>query len=374
MDLFYVDTTPDPSLLQKEPDFIPLKTKRNKKKKKALPVEEELDDELVQDYIENTDAIEHYFHQYESDQDSAIDALVYEELMENEDEVDYDSDSQDLDDFLDDKMMDHLTLESEDNYDLLANESASDDENYLKNEISDSDDIPSMDEERRNFEGASSSWTPRKQKASLMDQEKTFNRLNGDFDQFNRLNAHESLSKSAQRKLAKRELKTKRKNLRQQAQNREEQSMALAEALSKRNAAPELVKFLEKMNQEIRTFVNTNHESTLLPPMPGKVKWSGLPKMLLKATDASPKSFNNPHFRAKKPTPRKSMPQDKEKPKMGEVVGSKAKPLDDANIGHRMLKAMGWTPGTSLGQSTSGGIVDPIQVTIRSKRGGLGGE
>ncbi|KAL2916217.1 squalene synthetase-like protein [Polyrhizophydium stewartii] len=59
-------------------------------------------------------------------------------------------------------------------------------------------------------------------------------------------------------------------------------------------------------------------------------------------------------------------------PEVGHVVGGHAKPIDASNVGHRMMLAMGWRPGQSLG--TDGvGIVDPVAVTVRSKRGGLGG-
>ena len=60
-------------------------------------------------------------------------------------------------------------------------------------------------------------------------------------------------------------------------------------------------------------------------------------------------------------------------PKMGDIVGGSAPPLNsDSSIGHHMLLKMGWNPGDSLGDGT--GILEPIQAVVRSKRGGLGAE
>ncbi|KAJ3089778.1 G patch domain-containing protein 2 [Phlyctochytrium bullatum] len=63
-------------------------------------------------------------------------------------------------------------------------------------------------------------------------------------------------------------------------------------------------------------------------------------------------------------------------PKPGDIVGDKAQPLPAENVGHKMLLSMGWTPGASLGSSQAGetAIKEPLQVTVRSKRRGLGAE
>ncbi|KAJ3053765.1 hypothetical protein HK097_003450 [Rhizophlyctis rosea] len=53
-----------------------------------------------------------------------------------------------------------------------------------------------------------------------------------------------------------------------------------------------------------------------------------------------------------------------------EVVGGSAAPIGEGNVGHRMLMAMGWKPGQALGQE--GGIVNPVDVMVRSRRAGLG--
>lgn len=53
------------------------------------------------------------------------------------------------------------------------------------------------------------------------------------------------------------------------------------------------------------------------------------------------------------------------------VVGGKAPPLDDSNVGNRMLQGMGWVPGMGLGPK-GGGIQDPITACVRPRRLGLG--
>ncbi|CAO3649256.1 unnamed protein product [Cunninghamella echinulata] len=58
------------------------------------------------------------------------------------------------------------------------------------------------------------------------------------------------------------------------------------------------------------------------------------------------------------------------KPK-GKIVGQHAAPLASNNIGHKMMAAMGWKEGESLG-SNKDGILGPIEVRIRTKRRGLG--
>ncbi|CAO3677136.1 unnamed protein product [Rhizopus microsporus] len=52
----------------------------------------------------------------------------------------------------------------------------------------------------------------------------------------------------------------------------------------------------------------------------------------------------------------------------GKVVASDAQPISSNNIGHRMLSAMGWKEGDSIG----GGIKEPIKAVVRAKRRGLG--
>lgn len=46
-------------------------------------------------------------------------------------------------------------------------------------------------------------------------------------------------------------------------------------------------------------------------------------------------------------------------------------PLDDSNVGNKMLKSMGWSEGTGLG-TLAQGQVDPVPVIKRIKRRGVG--
>lgn len=54
----------------------------------------------------------------------------------------------------------------------------------------------------------------------------------------------------------------------------------------------------------------------------------------------------------------------------GQIVGDLAPPIETENIGNQMLRKMGWIGG-SLG-SAGDGIVEPISVTIKLSRRGLG--
>ncbi|KAL0140511.1 hypothetical protein V8B55DRAFT_1507946 [Mucor lusitanicus] len=58
-------------------------------------------------------------------------------------------------------------------------------------------------------------------------------------------------------------------------------------------------------------------------------------------------------------------------PSHGTVVAFDAAPINETNVGHRMLAAMGWKQGEALG-SKSEGIVAPIEAIIRRKGRGLG--
>ncbi|KAJ7104219.1 hypothetical protein B0H15DRAFT_766497 [Mycena belliarum] len=50
-------------------------------------------------------------------------------------------------------------------------------------------------------------------------------------------------------------------------------------------------------------------------------------------------------------------------------------PLPDTNVGHRLLLAQGWTPGSSLGQNWEegrAGLTAPLEVASTTRRAGLG--
>ena len=54
-----------------------------------------------------------------------------------------------------------------------------------------------------------------------------------------------------------------------------------------------------------------------------------------------------------------------------DVVGGQAAPLDETNVGNRILQGMGWCPGMGLGPNGMG-IKDPIMAYVRPRHVGLG--
>ncbi|KAI3658178.1 hypothetical protein MP638_000861 [Amoeboaphelidium occidentale] len=65
--------------------------------------------------------------------------------------------------------------------------------------------------------------------------------------------------------------------------------------------------------------------------------------------------------------------RDSSKMKEGSVIGRNAKPIEESNVGHEMLRLMGWSQGEALGStSQSAGLIDPIAVKILGKKKGLG--
>ncbi|KAI8367698.1 uncharacterized protein BYT42DRAFT_135691 [Radiomyces spectabilis] len=65
------------------------------------------------------------------------------------------------------------------------------------------------------------------------------------------------------------------------------------------------------------------------------------------------------------------MTHPESKPVPGTIVGSDALPIGQTNLGHRMLSAMGWREGDTLG-TTNTGITAPVEAIVRSKNLGLG--
>ncbi|KAM7272131.1 hypothetical protein ACFE04_031345 [Oxalis oulophora] len=49
-------------------------------------------------------------------------------------------------------------------------------------------------------------------------------------------------------------------------------------------------------------------------------------------------------------------------------------PISQSNIGFKLLKQMGYTPGTSLGKEGTSGRVEPVGIDIRRSRAGIGTE
>ncbi|KAI9276045.1 hypothetical protein BY458DRAFT_532990 [Sporodiniella umbellata] len=83
-----------------------------------------------------------------------------------------------------------------------------------------------------------------------------------------------------------------------------------------------------------------------------------------------------PYTKSKKPASKHSKKKEKkaqgtDKPSHGAIVAHHAKPIEDTNVGHRMLAAMGWQQGQALGTNNTG-IVAPIEAIIRRDKLGLG--
>ena len=59
-----------------------------------------------------------------------------------------------------------------------------------------------------------------------------------------------------------------------------------------------------------------------------------------------------------------------QKHKEGTHVGKGAKQISEDNIGHRLLRSMGWLSGQGIGQT--GGRTEPVLATVKMSRSGLG--
>jgi len=53
-------------------------------------------------------------------------------------------------------------------------------------------------------------------------------------------------------------------------------------------------------------------------------------------------------------------------------VNSINEPIPENNIGNKMLRNMGWLPGTSLGNQSPSNLLTPIVAVKRPNRIGLG--
>ncbi|KAI8920291.1 hypothetical protein DFJ77DRAFT_427258 [Powellomyces hirtus] len=105
--------------------------------------------------------------------------------------------------------------------------------------------------------------------------------------------------------------------------------------------------------------------------------WSRLVEKVVAEADGklsgntrSPQSFNK-SYKERKAGKLPGPPNEDAKPKLGSIVGHGSAAIAETNVGHRMLKAMGWAPGQALGADGSG-LINPVEVTIRGKRAGLG--
>ncbi|KAI4729845.1 hypothetical protein E4T49_02159 [Aureobasidium sp. EXF-10728] len=56
----------------------------------------------------------------------------------------------------------------------------------------------------------------------------------------------------------------------------------------------------------------------------------------------------------------------------GDVVGHNASEIPETNFGRKLMEKMGWAAGMSLGKEGSGGLLVPVQATVKSGKAGLG--
>ncbi|KAI8617104.1 hypothetical protein BC830DRAFT_1115197, partial [Chytriomyces sp. MP71] len=251
----------------------------------------------------------------------------------------------------------------------------------------------------------------------------------------------QGLSKSAKRKLAKRERKSKKsKDRLYYAALKEEQSRIAHQIIKHKPGdaiSPDIHTILHRINASLRAFSAdpATGDVLQLPPMPAALRnlaktmavaysltpkrrgsgaaarvvvyrskashvprdWQGI---VGRAVDAAGGVLKGNTWSGKKggkvrrKTP--GAPDDRAAPRPGDVIGEGAKEIGEDNVGHKMMLAMGWKPGDGLGggigavasgsesveaEETEGSpaasaagikLVEPISVTVRAKRRGLG--
>lgn len=112
---------------------------------------------------------------------------------------------------------------------------------------------------------------------------------------------------------------------------------------------------LQKTDQAGLAF-NTRQVEKVVEQGNKALKWySGEPKTKGNGTSLKSKSSSNV---------KSSKPID------GSIVGGGAQPINEDNIGNKMLQKMGWNPGTGLGRESSG-ITNHIPAIVKTKRTGL---
>ena len=55
----------------------------------------------------------------------------------------------------------------------------------------------------------------------------------------------------------------------------------------------------------------------------------------------------------------------------GEIVGAAAPELAAENVGNRLMRKLGWTPGEGLGAVNNKGILQPVPHVVKNSRLGL---
>jgi hypothetical protein len=168
---------------------------------------------------------------------------------------------------------------------------------------------------------------------------------------------------------------------------------------------------VEQVGEEIRTFLLNTRETISFPPMDPharKIIHEIASKFNIKSKSAGKGDQRRPalyrtgrtlpyvestfdhtvrriHRRYLPRTDQKGKRREKAKPvrpggtsgaaasyRNGEVVGGAAPELGTENRGRAMLEKMGWSSGTALGASNNKGILEPVSQTMKTNKAGLG--
>ncbi|XP_030927894.1 G patch domain-containing protein 11 [Quercus lobata] len=105
---------------------------------------------------------------------------------------------------------------------------------------------------------------------------------------------------------------------------------------------------------------------TSLPPKPASKKVSNN-KTLIAQSSKKQSKFLNWQERRKLERERKQQEEDEQ------TLAKVEAPIPQSNIGFKLLKQMGYTPGSTLGKEGSG-RVEPVGIEIRRSRAGIGRE
>ena len=104
-----------------------------------------------------------------------------------------------------------------------------------------------------------------------------------------------------------------------------------------------------------------------LPVVPYLLKRTAFTQIALQSSiDAILFSSNSRHRPGLHKLPSSNLPFS-----VTSVVGGSTSPIDETNVGNRMLQEMGWKPGNGLGRREDG-IKEPVSARLRPRHAGLG--
>ncbi|KAJ3273614.1 hypothetical protein HDV01_004223 [Terramyces sp. JEL0728] len=213
-------------------------------------------------------------------------------------------------------------------------------------------------------------------------------RLNGEYASKPAQNYSKSQLKKQRKKQQQDERKHTKKN--------QKEAKSMMDNLVQGNDQTKLHSYIKSQQDRIKQFVRSGHDCFITDPMPKELRHTvqGIAKQFnttVKVIGKQDKKMlqifrksssfipDNIHYelrpikirqKKKEKVKKKEKNVDKsDRIKVGDVVGQHIKPIDSGNVGHMMMQMMGWQGG-GLKED---GIVEPIQVVVRSKRTGLGG-